>query len=229
MKDPKTSTTRSSGSEKSFEETQFQVTRLMEVAGGSANAYDRPPDSLNPDKSTENVEGNPFAEGDESPPDHGLVVEDEAPSEHELVLVDGEPTTKSGFGGCITFMPEMPRPGGRPDGSIDDNRYELYAAVEQCGELANVWRALTKTLMSKEGATAKLDTGEATYERGPNNCWILDDPVKNKRYLLESSDLQGLLDRNHDSLLWVMAIDDSDQDFGYIHNGYVFLVKEEKP
>ncbi len=235
MKNPKPS---SSGSTKSFEETQFQVTRLMEVAGGSANAYDEPPVSSNPNEPTVSVEGNPFAEEDKSPPAHGLVVEDEpinvTPASNDEARKDFEAHyaqhTQLQPGWCGTrapgdyeeddllFVPE----------NIDPNTYDFFKPVEDCGELEAIWEAFSDTLACEEGGTAQLETGPATFKKNHVGCWILDDPVKNKRYLQETGNLRGELAEGQ-NFLWVMSLDEQETDFGYIHDGYVFLVKEEKP
>lgn len=224
---------------KSFEETQYQIARLMEVAGGSANAYEVPLGAEDTNPPVKSVEDNPF-----ETPDRGLVLENSsdepagdepAPEDEEPAPTGQAPTPLeervlsiegSSLGGSYTEAWEDAP--GAPE-SLDPDRYQYYRPVEGCGELSDIWDALTWTITKGEGATVQLETGSGTFVKNPHGCWVLDDVVKNKRYLLETGSLSGHLATDEDYLLWVMAVDDHDEDFGYIHNGYVFLIKEEKP
>lgn len=214
-----------------FDDSNSQVQRLMEALGGSADAYEPP--SVDPVEApaSNSKKPNPFL--DDSQPDHGLVVIDE-PEGGSLGTPEGyQPGPGEGEEGfekksepypCVFGLAGL-EDDDPPEFLPLDDSYIYHGLVEGCGELDRVWEAFHAASVDQLPKQAILDSG--IYEvtrRPPLDYWVLEDPVKDRKYLLESGNLAGHLAPG-EKFIWVTGLQDTDQDFGYIHCGAVFLKK----
>lgn len=189
---------------KDFVNANDQVRRLMEVIGGSSNAYDKEEEITSSVLSTSSaIHSNPFASKvdplDKEESEQDIKVE-------ELLTM------------CGTGMDEYPPPDPL------SNDYVYHDIVNNCGELYPLWVAFTKVRETGQTKEANLDSGTYSIDH-LNGSWILLDFVKHRKYLLESGNLSGHLAPD-DQFVWVMLLDlDTHKDFGYIHNGFVFLAE----
>ena len=201
----------------SFDAANSQVRRLMEVLGGSADAYEPPrEDPTRPPPGEEKP--NPFLSAGR--PDHGLVVVDEPegvflgePEDHQPTA-DDEHECAFGLGEADAV--EAPPP-------LDES-YAYHGLSAACGELAAVRRGFSLAAGEDTPRSIQLDSGSYQMHKLPEGCWVLDDTGKSKRYLEEIGNLAGHR-KVDDVFVWVQDLKDPERDFGYIHECFVFVKK----
>lgn len=192
----------------SFEEAEAEVQRLMEIAGGSIDAYEKsrpaPTESGQPEQVT-------LEAGDEDLPTR----EDE-----ELALKE-EPDLGCGF--MLGLQPGD----GEPNPIGDEFSY--HAPSEKCGELHEVQRAFRLARSDQKAREVRLDSGSYPMIHH-NGAWTVLDQVKNISYREETGNLAG--HRGNELFIWVypalsavMNRPPAESAFGYIHRGYVFTRK----
>ncbi len=223
-----------------FDDSSSQVQRLMEAIGGSADAYASPepppvkevaPPSKKPNPFEDpagGLKGKPLAmsrevmlrraeaEGDSEvtagslDPDALAGIEGEEPTPE-----DSAAAGDSGWDCGFTLADDKPSP---PQPLSEEYRY--HDIVDACGELKAVWDAFCLVVTDQEPKQVTLDSGtfEVTKSQG---SWVLSDPHKNYMYVLEVGNLAGHL-KLGERLIWVSNMENQ-TDFGYIHQGYVFL------
>jgi hypothetical protein len=229
----------------------------MEQIGGNADAYEEPPQPESQPEPAPIVEKpNPFrepekplAEKPEPAPEPeepglaektGLTVEEPQDGDEDLfakILAENPAWTEDMVepprpddSDCATGLDDLfelehgYRPATQPD-PLDDN-YQLHGTVWSCGELADVYNGFIWITANGEPHKVKLDSGEGEIQKIAMGNWVLEDPVKDRKYLKEIGNLAGFLEVK-DIFIWVMGLSDGDQEFGYIHNGWVFLPKEQ--
>jgi hypothetical protein len=240
----------------SFEDNNNQVRRLMEQIGGSVSAYEEPRPAPQPAPTPIVEKPNPFRDPEEPlvekpaptpEPEEpslaeqtGLTVEvDPDPDEEAWAQILAEepawteeiqePSDPDEFV-CGTGLEEIFRiehgfrPQTQPD-SLGDS-YQLHGPVWSCGELAAVWNGFVWVAANGEPKEVTLDSGTAEVHRDAGNHWVLEDPAKDRQYLKEDGNLAGSL-AVADIFIWVKRLNGEGQDFGYLHNGWVFLRKEQ--
>ena len=185
---------------KNFDQANALISRIMENAGGSANAYE--------DLVAEKPE--PVQEVPETTP-----AEPEITDEDRL---DGGDICVNG----IAILPEGRTWFGSPP-AIDE-AYEPKGIVDEAGELLAVYEALCESVDVGTPRDAKLESGTYRTELGGHN-WMLKDPVKDRLYYQEDVSSTYEVIHEGDIFIWVMQISDNDADLGYIHEGFVFLHK----
>lgn len=193
----------------SFEDAEAEVQRLMEVAGGSVDAYEGHRPSPGPD---------PF-END--------VVITEAPDEGLPSREDEERASREEFDLGCAFMLGL-QPGDGEPTSIGDE-FTYHGPTERCGELHEVQRSFRLARSNREPQEAQLESGPRSMVHH-NGAWVLLDPVKNICYQEETGNLAG--HRGKELFIWVypalsaaMCRPPAESAFGYIHRGYVFTRK----
>lgn len=197
---------------KDFDQAAALVRRLMEDAGGSADAYEKPLPSSNPTRDSEQAEETCFL------PDSLL-----GPQEF------GSQEEEEDDGSCADGMVDWDAVGNRVwtnPPPVDDG-YSPKGVVEDSEELLAIYKGFEKARRTNEPQAVRLETGVYQIERPwkLEKNWKLIDPVKDRLYLAE--DVSGTFDivSSEDLFIWVMPDSNRDGDLGYIHMGYVFLRK----
>jgi len=204
----------------SFDDADNQVSRLMEVLGGSADAYEAPQPAPREQQAPDTKKPNPFGDPNEgsedsnSDPLAGIIGDEPTPAEEAQVSEDES--------WDCGYMLDSDRP-SRP--APLDGTYSYHAIVEDCGELKSIWDAFVEVIVDQQPKQVTLDSG--TYEiiqTPPQGLWALVDTFKDRKYLLEAGNLTGHL-KPGEKFIWVKSLTEVGRDFGYIHQGYVFLHK----
>lgn len=207
----------------SFEDSELQVRRLMEIAGGSSNAYDNP---ATPPSPTPVPQEEPLPSPSKPNPFEDLVdamagVQGDEPTPEE------EAKFASGLDGiCGNALEELAGPSSDSRPKPLGPEYEFSVTVEKGGELSAIWDGFGWAAAEGKPREIQIDSGPATIKRTAEGAWVLEDPQKNRKYLREDGNLAGHLTPGADAFIWVLDLSNSQPDLGYIHNGYVFLQKE---
>lgn len=227
-----------------FEKASSSVRRLMEVAGGSCDAYaDQPPATKKQTFPTWEEVSSPLLHTEpppvekRSPPDWmegtNFTPSDSEPTRDELdefireslgsksaPKEETKPTPQEEIlcGGVVEIY--------RGENQFEPitNEYRFISSVEDAGELALLYQAFELARLNPKATTqVALDTG--SYPLTPRgSTFELIDTKKNLRYVMadwaEMSHHEPIVEEN-DLFIWVLSMD-SGQDEGYIHSGWVY-------
>lgn len=214
-----------------FDDNNAQVRRLLEALGGSADAYEPPREESTP-KPVGEKKPNPFLSAE--PPDHGLVVEEPeggSPGKPDILWSGTLPESERNQTGesdypndCATGLEglDVGEPHGIPI-PLDES-YVYHGLSVECGELNQVQKGFSFVLDVDKPRSVQLDSGLYPMSKLPEGGWVLVDPVKGKRYVQETGNLGGHRKVGR-IFIWVMGLEDLGGDFGYIHQGCVFVKK----
>lgn len=233
-----------------FDQASRSLNRLMEVAGGSANAYDEVP-TPKPTPATNkpgwdevvstlakhfHSETSSPAPGEESP------ISSDEPSPEEMRSFWNEFHTLTTESETAPLLPEaeeeplascatdlepldtvIPNPAlalARLPRPISPE-YRYAGVVENAGELFGLYNDFSDVLSGRAPTPTKLDSGLYSITLTGNE-FVLDDPVKGFRY--QSDRTKALSPTTDDVFVWVFQINGSHLDkIGYLQNGYVFI------
>ena len=231
---------------KDFEEASGQVRSLLIAIGeGEVNAYESPSQEEEQPPEEEGTFEAAFqsvqaalgtASGSPAPAssapeetlpempqfgDTGLILsEEEAEEEEEATVsaVDEEGTDWT----CV--LAEAEEDFGAP--SPLNEQYELQGPVEDSGELEEVHNSLSDSILTGKSQPAHLEGG-LFHTQEESYGWELVDASQQIRYVQQQGDLgDGRKVSPEDRFFWVLA-GEEENCVGYIHNGYVFLRKQE--
>ena len=197
----------------SFEEACRQVDNLMAAIGGNVDAYEggnSDEDSQDVSEALDRLRNNP-----DPPVPHEKVVE-ELGEDDSLMCATGLDELED------SLMPEI----------LDPERFVFHNVVECLGTLEFIWQAFEKANQSGKEGSVNLPGRSLEISR-LRSTWEIKDHLQNIWYLqADSSDLaiRGLNDK--DIFVWVLPLEDKDDfapELGYIHNGYVFMRRQENP
>lgn len=225
-----------------FEQASKQVRRLMEIAGGSSDAYEETPTPekpqhvdweaacaqvsrlITPAKPTPA----PVAQVGEEPASDepsGQELEDffrELKGEKPFVPPTEKELTELPAIDCGGVIEGMPR-GSSPLTPLPD--YREAGSVDDAGELFDLYHAFLHVIQTQRPEDVQLESGQYTILKAMG-AWALCDSTKNLKYILDANPHQYSAEFQVDDLLiWVRGISDGGEDYGYIWNGWCYLRK----
>jgi hypothetical protein len=192
------------GISEDYNQAAALINRLLEVHGGSINAYEEPLQEPEPDPP--------------SPLDRifGPLPEGALPK-----VADNEESD------CLDGL--WDRISNAPPPVSDE--YEFWGVDHDSPELTVIYAGFETARQTGQPQIVALETGQYILDRNPTTGgWQLEDTVKGRFYSTEvlPGARFGPKAKEGDLFIWVMPTSNKDVSLGYIHQGYVFLLKEEE-
>lgn len=242
---------------KSFAEATRQVANLMAAVGQGVDAYEdetRPPAPTSFEAALASVEAAEQHADLVLPPDPVVIqgleeIEDQqdleeamrrlgepqdTPVPHEEVVgqVAADDEDDDWEFMCATGMDELEE-SLMPE-ILDSERFTFHNVVECAGTLEPIFKAFEKANKTGEPTQVALPGRTLVCEK-PRNEWEIRDEVQGIWYLQAGPNEAGAnhVIREGDVFVWVIPIEEGEDEYfvdelGYIHNGYVFMRREDE-